>query len=61
MACFKCGSKYTSIFTKVIRELAKGSPTKGKNKKYIETKVTEVFCRDCHSTEFKYEEVGGRK
>lgn len=61
MKCFKCDSKYLSINSKRIRELAKGSPSKGKNKKFVEIKVTEVSCRSCLSTEFKYEEIGDRK
>lgn len=40
----------------VIRELAKGSPTRGKNVQYVEVLVKEVFCKDCQSKELVYEE-----
>lgn len=61
MKCYRCDSTHTGSWSHVIRELAKGSPTRGKNMKFVETKVTEVFCRDCHSKSFTYEELGGKK
>ena len=36
------------------RELAKGSPKRGKNKKWIEVQVREVKCKDCQTTELTY-------
>ena len=57
MSCFKCGSNYTSIRFYRIRELAKGSPSKGKNKKYVEIEVKEVLCKDCSSKEMSYRDA----
>lgn len=60
MACFKCGSNYMASRTYTMRELAKGSPSKGKNKKYVEVEVKEVYCRDCQSKELTYRDLGKR-
>lgn len=57
MPCFKCESKYISIRYYKMRELAKGSPSKGKNKKYVEIEVKEVFCKDCNSKEMSYTDI----
>ncbi|EFV9058482.1 hypothetical protein GE321_00610 [Shigella sonnei] len=61
MKCFKCESTLLHLDSKVIRELAKGSPTKGKNKKFVEIKVIGIHCSECKSCSFLYEEHGGRK
>lgn len=54
MKCFKCGSTYVAMRRYTINELAKGSPTRGKNKKYKEVKVTEIKCKECQSSEMTY-------
>lgn len=54
MACFKCGSKYTALRLYEIRELKKGSPTRGKNKEYITIKVKEEKCSECQSSAMEY-------
>lgn len=57
MPCFKCGSKYLHISKTKIRELAKGSPTRGKKVKWVSVECTKVQCLDCQSAEMTYREL----
>ncbi|BEH83362.1 hypothetical protein [Escherichia phage phiEc_1] len=59
--CSKCEGTNLHLSNKVIRELAKGSPTKGKNKRFTNVRVYTAICKDCLTTECHYEEIGERK
>ncbi|AHI60836.1 hypothetical protein CH16_gp059 [Escherichia phage KBNP1711] len=61
MKCSKCEGTNLNLSSKVISELAKGSPTKGKNKKFINVRVYTTTCKDCRTSVFNYEELGERK
>lgn len=54
MACFKCGSINQGIRYYTMKELKKGSPSRGKNKEYVEVKVKHTFCKDCQSATMEY-------
>lgn len=54
MACFKCNSTYLCHRRYEIKELKKGSPTRGKNKEYVTIKVKEIKCKDCQATSLEY-------
>ena len=54
MSCFKCGSDLQALYKYQIQELAKGSPTRGKNVKWVTVKVTELKCNECQSSMMTY-------
>lgn len=54
MPCFKCNSNHLVVRKYTLTELANGSPTRGKNKKFTTVKVMSVQCKDCQSGEAVY-------
>lgn len=54
MSCFKCGSHYVIIRKYEMKELAKGSPSRGKKMQWVTVKVKQEICKDCGSAEMTY-------
>lgn len=56
MACFSCGSKYVNITHHKMKELAKGSPTRGKKVVWVDREYKQLTCMDCKSGEIIYKD-----
>ncbi|WHS68325.1 hypothetical protein [Salmonella phage PKM.Hi.22.6] len=54
MRCPTCSGIELNISYTKIRELKKGSPSRGKNKQYVEITVKKTRCNECQSTEMEY-------
>lgn len=57
MACFKCGSTYLIKRIYTFKELAPGSPSRGKKVKWVPVESTQIICKDCGSCEATYREL----
>jgi hypothetical protein len=54
MKCSKCNDTTMSVRYYTRRELAKGSPSRGKNRKWNEVKIKELRCSNCQTVELTY-------
>lgn len=62
MSCSSCKSNYVNISKYEIKEVASGSPSRGKNMIFDTFSVKHIRCLDCQTQEAFYQkkEIGKR-